>query len=301
LGSLIGFAGLVRWNVTMSLPPGSARRLCVTLVLLLAVAAGPACGQIRLVSQYSISIAGIGIGRGDLTADFGEDGYLAQGSGRASGFLRILVSGQAQLASRGRLTEGRPSPTAFSAGFEDENERTAVDMALDGGTVKSLRVESSAPADDRLPVTADHRADVADPVSAMLISAPAGLVPAVCTRTLSIFDGHRRYDLALSYKRIDAAKGSGYKGPVIVCAVALVPIAGHRPGSPLIKYLTGGREMELWLAPIGNTQLVGPYRFSVGNLLGDLVIAATSYETMPSPLPALPLRPSITTDPTAAK
>ena len=285
----------------MSLPRGPARSMWAALILLLAGAAAPACGQTRLVSQYSISIAGIGIGRGDLIADFGEDGYLAQGSGRASGFLRILVSGQAQLASRGRLTEGRPNPSAFSAGFEDENERTAVDMTLDGGTVKSLQVESSAPAGDRLPVTAEHRVDVADPVSAMLIPAPAGLVPAVCTRTLSIFDGHRRYDLALSYKRIDAAKGSGYKGSVIVCGVALVPIAGHRSGSPLIKYLTGGREMELWLAPIGNTQLVGPYRFSVGNLLGDLVIAAASYETMSSPLPTLPLRPSITVEPTAAR
>ncbi|MDQ2081993.1 DUF3108 domain-containing protein [Xanthobacteraceae bacterium Astr-EGSB] len=285
----------------MSVPPGPARRMWVALVLLLAGAAAPACGQSRLVSQYSVSIAGISIGRGELTADFGEDGYVAQGSGRASGFLRILVSGQAQLASRGRMIDGRPSPTAFTARFEDENERTAVDMSLDGGTVKTLQVESSAPAGDRVPVTTDDRVDVADPISAMLIPAPIGLVPAVCARTLSIFDGHRRYDLALSYKRIDAPKGSGYKGPVIVCAVALVPIAGHRPGSPLIKYLTGGREMELWLAPMGSTQLVGPYRFSVGNLLGDLVIAATSYETISSPSPSLPLRRSITTDPTATR
>jgi hypothetical protein len=285
----------------MSALAGPAPRICIVLALLLAGAAAPACGQSRLVSQYSISIAGLGIGRGELTADFGEDGYAAQGSGRASGFLRILVNGQAQLASRGRLTDGRLNPTAFSAAFEDENERTSVDMILDGGAVKSLQVESNAPADDRVPITAEHRVDITDPISALLIPASGGLAPTVCARTLSIFDGHRRYDLALSYKRIDAAKGSGYKGPVIVCAVVLVPIAGHRAGSPLIKYLTGGREMELWLAPIGNTQLVGPYRLSVGNLLGDLVISATSYETVPSPAPALPLRPSITTDPAAAK
>ena len=92
------------------------------------------------------------------------------------------------------------------------------------------------------------------------------------------------------------------KGPVIVCAVVLKPIAGHRSGSPLIKYLAGGREMELWLAPIAGTQLVGPYRLSVANLLGDLVITATSYATVTAAAsPALPLRPSITTEPAAER
>jgi hypothetical protein len=296
--------GSVGWNVTMSVPPGPARRMLwialpQMLAALVLAAAAPAHGQGRLVSQYSISIAGIRIGRGELTADFGEDGYTAEGGGRASGFLRILVGGQAQVSSRGRLIDGCPTPTAFSASLEDENERTAVDMTFDNGTVKSLRAESSAPAADRVPITAEHRVDVGDPVSAMLIPAPEGLAPAVCTRSLHIFDGHRRYDMDLTYKRIDQAKTKGYQGPVLVCAVAFKPIAGHKPGSALVKYLTGGREMELWLAPISGTRLVGPYRLAVANLLGDLVIAATSYDVMPLSSPALPLRPSLTTEPPA--
>lgn len=280
----------------MSVPPGPARCLSVVLALLVAGSA-PVHGQARLVSHYSIAIAGISIGRGELAADVGEYGYAAKGSGRASGFLRILVSGQAQVTARGRLVDGRPAPAAFTASLEDENERTAVEMTFENGGVKSLQAESSAPAADRLPVTAEHRLNVGDPVSAMLVPAHEGLTPAACGRILHIFDGHRRYDLALSYKRIDTAKAGGYQGPVLVCAVTLRPIAGHRPGSALVKYLTGGREMELWLAPITGTRLLGPYRLSVANLVGDLVIAATSYEVIPSASVEWPLRRSIAPEP----
>jgi hypothetical protein len=282
----------------MFAPAGPARCLSVAFAVILA-AATPAFGQTRLVSQYSISIAGITIGQGELTADVDVDGYVAQGSGRASGFLRILVSGQAQVSARGRLIEGRPAPTAFSARLDDENEHSAVAMTFDHGSVKALEAETSLPASDRVPVTAEYRRDVSDPVSALLVPAADGLAPAACQRTLHIFDGQRRYDLMLSYKRVDTAKAAGHTGSVVVCAVALKPIAGHKPGSALVKYLTGGRELELWLAPIAGTRLLGPYRLSVANLIGDLVIAATSYETISSSAP-LPLRPSIAPD-TSAK
>jgi hypothetical protein len=275
----------------MSAPAGPARCLSVAIAVML-WAAAPAFGQTRLISQYSISIAGITLGRGELAADIDEDGYVAQGSGRAAGFLRILVSGQAQVSARGRLNDGRPAPTAFSARLDDENEHSVVAMTFANGSVKALEAESSLPASDRLPVTAEHRLNVSDPVSALLVPAVEGVAPAACQRTLRIFDGQRRYDLVLSYKRVDTAKAAGLAGSVVVCAVTLKPIAGHKPGSALVKYLSGGRELELWLAPIAGTRLLGPYRLSVANLIGDLVIAATSFEATSSSAP-LPLRPSI--------
>jgi hypothetical protein len=268
----------------------------VAAIAALLAAGVPACGQTRLAAQYSISIAGITIGHGELVADMDPDGYVAHGSGRASGFLRVLVGGQAQVSARGHLVDGRPVPAAFSTRLDDENEHSVVAMTFEGGNAKVVEAESSLPASDRTPVTAEHRLDVSDPVSALLVPVVEGLAPAACQRTLRIFDGQRRYDLVLSYKRIDTAKAAGYTGSVLVCAVALKPIAGHKPGSALVKYLTGGRELELWLAPIIGTRLLGPYRLSVANLIGEMVIAATSYDITSSPLP---LRPSIAPEPPA--
>jgi hypothetical protein len=127
---------------------------------------------------------------------------------------------------------------------------------------------------------------VIDPVSAMLVPGrPDALTPAACQRTLPIFDGTRRYDIALAFKRMDKVKtATGYQGPVVVCAAALRPIAGHRADSALVKYLSGGRDLELWLAPIAGTRVLGPYRLSVANLIGDLVIEAVRYEAAVVPV-----------------
>ena len=69
----------------------------------------------------------------------------------------------------------------------------------------------------------------------------------------------------------------------MVCAVAFRAIAGHRVGSPLVKYLGGGREIELTLAPIGGTRLLAPFRLSIANLLGNIVVEATAFETTITP------------------
>ena len=47
-----------------------------------------------------------------------------------------------------------------------------------------------------------------------------------------------RYDLQFAYKRMEQVKADkGYEGPVVVCAVYFVPIAGYVPHRAAIKYL----------------------------------------------------------------
>jgi uncharacterized protein DUF3108 len=280
-------------TVTRRLPTGSAsprprqaaaRRLACAAILL-ALAAPAALAQTRLTAQYTISVAGISIGRGDLSAEIAADRYAAAGGGRASGFLRILLSGEGSVTARGRLIDGHPVPTNFGAILHDDDERSTVAIRFDNGAVADIATSSSAPREDRVPVLEEHRKAVIDPVSAMLVPGRAGVLTAqACQRTLPIFDGTRRYDLALSFKRMDKVKtATGYQGPVVVCAVALRPIAGHRADSALVKYLADGRDLELWLAPLAGTGVLGPYRLSVANLIGNLVIEAVRYESTAAP------------------
>ena len=77
--------------------------------------ASDAFAQSKLTAQYTIAVAGISIGRGDLAAEVGVDRYAAVGGGRASGFLRILLSGEGSVTARGRLVDGHPVPVNFGA------------------------------------------------------------------------------------------------------------------------------------------------------------------------------------------
>src|SRR5260370_40060336 len=97
-----------------------------------------------------------------------------------------------------------------------------------GGDVSA---EPLAARPDRIPLTEAHRHGVVDPMSAALIGVSGSgevLSPEVCRRTLPIFDGYQRFDLVLSFKRMDEARAEhGYQCPCVVFTVAYHPIPGH--------------------------------------------------------------------------
>ena len=263
----------------MKLPlPGT-----VALVLLAAGAAGTAQADGRLEARYRMSVAGITVGQSEISAVVGSTDYASSARGRASGVLRVLVTGEGSVSARGAIVDGRLVPASFASRTVGDDETATVTMTLADGDVKEISAETSAPDAARVPVTAADRKGIVDPLTAFLV--PIGgdgdvIGAQSCGRTLPIFDGRRRYDLALSFKRIARVKADkGYAGPAVVCAVAFTAIAGHRPDSALVKYLAGGRDIELTLAPIAGTRLLAPFRLAIINMLGDIVIEATAFET----------------------
>jgi hypothetical protein len=255
------------------------RRLTAAAGLAAAIAA-PAHAQGKLEAHYSVSMTGIAIGKADWTLEFGRDRYSAALSGRASGMLSVLVNGEGKVAADGAIRDGRPMPATFSSRIIREGDDAETRMKIDGGEVTELVAETAKPVADRVPVTEAHRKGIVDPVSALLVPiASDALTREACERTLPVFDGRRRYDLKLTFKRMDKVKAAkGYAGPVAVCAVSFVPQAGHRASSALIKFLSEGREIELWLAPVAGARLLVPFRASVSSLFGSLVVEATQFD-----------------------
>jgi hypothetical protein len=250
-----------------------------TLALVLAV---PAQAQSKLTANYTISVARIPIGKAAWTVDFGEDSYTTTGSGEASGVASLAVSGKGTVAARGTIKDGRLEATNFTADITRGEEKSDMTMVLDHGNVTEIKAEKLAPGEDRVAVTDAHRQGIVDPLSAWLIPAGDGLGKAACERTLPIFDGQRRFDLKLTFKRMDQVKiDKGYQGPVAICGMSFQPIAGHRASSTLVKYLSQGRDIELWLAPVGGTQLLAPVRLSLANMLGNLVVQANEFLAAP--------------------
>jgi hypothetical protein len=137
-----------------------------------------------------------------------------------------------------------------------------------------------------VPVTDAHRRGVVDPLSALMLTAASGdvLAPETCQRVLPIFDGRRRLDLRLAFARIDKVKADkGYQGPALVCAIAFEPIAGHRASSALLKYLLEARDKEIWFAPVAGTRFLAPFRLSISNFLGNMVLHADEFEATAAP------------------
>lgn len=279
------------------------RNAALSLIACLTLHSGAAQADARLTAHFKIRMTGVSIGQLSWVADITGGGYTTSANGKASGALSVLVNGEGRVSTRGIIDGERLRPTFFSSNVTEDGEAAGLVMTFENGNVKTLRLDTPPKKDDRIPVTEADRRGVTDPLSAMLIAAPPGELDPLsrthCDRVLPIFDGQRRYDLNLSFKRVDTLKIEvGYAGPVLVCGVMLKPVAGHRPDSMLVKYIGDRRDMEIWFAPIVGTSVIAPARLVMPTLIGTLELAADRFEvvalksTSPAVSPGTPLPPA---------
>ena len=272
-------------------PHRRAAGLAGALVCLIAGAwPVPALAQGRLKASYTISMTGVSIGQIVWLVDINEKRYVTSAHGKASGMLSVLVSGEGSVVTHGVIADDRMVPSYFTSRISDDEGNSDLRMTFEDGAVKDVIGPPPPPA-NRIAVTEADRRGVSDPLTAMLIPVPVGgdaLASANCARVLPIFDGRRRYNLALSFKRLDKVKlARGFSGLVLVCGVILQPIAGYRADSMLVKYVAGRRDLELWFAPIVGTSFIAPIRVLLPTLLGTLEIAAEQFDAIAVP-PASP-------------
>jgi hypothetical protein len=269
----------------------AAASTCCALAFLTAAAwQEPAHAQGKLEASYTITFARISVGNVTMTVDFKENAYTIAATARAGGMMRMLANGEASLTTHGIVKDGRPEPRSFASTIKSEDESQDVTMSVEGGIVQELAVTPPS-GNGGVQVTEANRQGIIDPLTAMLVPAGAAgedLSQEACQHTLPIFDGRHRYDLKLAFKRMDKVSADkGYAGPVVVCTMGYQPIAGHRASTPLVKYLSEGREMEILLAPVAGTRVLAPYRLAVVSMLASLVIEANRFEATAQP-PAAP-------------
>lgn len=247
----------------------------------------PARADGKLEARYTATLAGIPIGKGVWTVDIHDRQYSALAEGRVIGLMRAITRGDGTAHGEGAITAGHLEPTAFASHTGYNRYVSDVRIKLKAGTITDLVAEPPVqPSPDRIPVTEAHHHGVIDPMSAALVAMPGQselLSPEACRRTLPIFDGYQRFDLVLSFKRMDVGKAEeGYQGPMVVCSVNYRPIAGHRPARFAIRYLMEQRDMEIWFAPIAGTRVLAAFRMYVPTLLGAAVLQATHFTTIVS-------------------
>lgn len=243
---------------------------------------GPAHADSKLDARYVATLGGITVGKGGWTIDLRDDGYSAAANGAASGVFKMFAGGTGTSYSRGFVANGQLQPRDYKATLNITKKKDEVQIAIENGNVKDYSVKPPVTQDsDRVPLTDAHRRGITDPMSASLMRVPGNGDPVsadACKRTLAIFDGRLRYDLRLSFKRMDKVKAEkGYQGQAVVCSVQFVPVAGYIPDRPTVKYLVEQKDMEVWLAPVAGSRIVVPFRISVPTPVGDAVVEATQF------------------------
>ncbi|MDB5509408.1 MAG: uncharacterized protein JWL93_1877 [Hyphomicrobiales bacterium] len=241
-------------------------------------AAAPAEAQ-NVRVKYSVRLVGLPLGTAGLSGSIDPSSYRLQVDAKLTGLASMVSSSQGAATATGALTQGRVTPASYANTSANSKETRTVRMAMAGGAVRGVDIAPPFTENEgRVPLTDEHKRGVLDPLSALVmpVAGTEPLVgPAACNRSLPIFDGYTRFDVSLTYRGTRAVKTKGYDGPVAVCSVRYVPIAGHRPNRKPTQFMANNRDMEVWLAPLNGTRVVVPYRISVATMVGTTVIEAS--------------------------
>ena len=254
--------------------------------LLLDGGSSVAVAQAKLDATYSATLFGLPIGHISWTVELRNNRFTSAATGGISGLLRIFSARPGDVSAQGNLSGGEPIASHFALTLIAGKWSDDVRIQFRGNKAQEYVTSLPAPGSNQVPITDANRTGVLDPMTALLVPIPGAgktAVPEACERTIPIFDGHTRYNLRLSFKRIDTVNNEGvYQGPVIVCAVKFFPVAGYDPRHFLVTYLAAQRDIEIWLAPIAGSRLMVPYRMSMPTPMGLGILQATKFESVPA-------------------
>jgi hypothetical protein len=257
-------------------------RMIAPAVLALALAGFGAEGKAQTLQvEYDVTLAGLTLGKADLTSTFEGPKYKMQAAVKLSGLAKLLTGGKGAATSAGTIVGVQPQPASFAITSRSSDDQRTVRMGLASGNVEAVEIlpplEEKA---DRVPVKEDDKKGVVDPISALLMPAvaSAGLTESInCNRTIPVFDGAARFDIVLSYSETKQADVPGYRGPVLVCKARYVPISGHRALRPSTKFMEDNKDMSVWLVPLDRQKVLVPLRVSVRTMIGVSVVEASRW------------------------
>lgn len=254
------------------------------LATALAVSAGMA-GVARadtVKARYAISLIGLPFGNATVTGSLEPAHYRIDLSTKLTGLASVLSSAKGAATATGALPNNHVSPATYATSSANSDMTRTTRMSMANGDVDQAEITPPwGPFPDRVPVTDADRHGIVDPMSALIMPVPATadpVGPAACNRTIPVFDGAARFNVTLSYVGSRKVKTAGYDGPVAVCSARYVPISGHRANRPGTKFMAENKQIEAWLAPVGQSHLVVPYRISLMTMIGTVVVEATQFE-----------------------
>jgi Protein of unknown function (DUF3108) len=202
--------------------------------------------------SYDLYVGGIALGKVAMSAHFQGTDYKAISTLETSGIVNAFWQSKIEAASNGLVRQGDIRPALYDSYSQNrKDERRQVTLTFGPEGPKSLFSDPPYP-EARYPVSEEQQKKTLDPLSAavFLTNSVNGENVKPCEAVAPIFDGRRRYDVGLSFvKKADVRMDNGlYRGPVSVCRVKYMQIAGYQ--QTLVEQGKKLPEMFAWVTPV---------------------------------------------------
>ena len=201
--------------------------------------------------SYDLYVGGISLGKVAMSARFQGTDYKAISTLETAGIVNAFWKSKIQAASNGLLERGDVRPALYDSYSQDrKDERRQVTLTFGPEGPKSLFSDPPYP-EARYPVSEDLQRRTLDPLSAAvyLTNSASAENAKPCETVAPVFDGRRRYDVALRFvRKADVRMDNGlYRGPVSVCQVRYTQIAGYQ--QTVIEQGKKLPDIFAWVAP----------------------------------------------------
>ncbi|HMH64350.1 MAG TPA: DUF3108 domain-containing protein [Rhizomicrobium sp.] len=239
----------------------------------------PAAPASRLEVAMTLYAGGITMGKMDMDATLRGAEYHVVSNMQTSGVVNAFWQSQIQAMSSGTLAAKAFAPTLYDS-FDTGHagKRQQVSLSYDGANPPRLYADPVY-ATTGFDVKPDDTKNTLDPLSAVTFVF-SGLAGNPCAITAPVFDGRRRYDIALTrIKDVDIHMDNGlYQGKAIQCDVRYRQLAGFRPN--VLKQNESFPLIHAWFVNLPSTvagrDYTVPVRVWAETKYGVLAMIATS-------------------------
>lgn len=231
-------------------------------------------GEVKV--GYAVSYLGLTIARANLVLKV-ENGLYSAGLGyKTTGMVKVVSDAKGEAEAKGAVVAGKIMAARYTLKSDEGADSKDVVVESEAGAVtKSSAEPPLKTVDKRVPIRPEQLKATLDPLSGAVFPTVGAnpLDPAACARTVPVFDGWTRYDIAFSHKTTRPVKAKGFSGDGLVCAARWIPVAGHRPDTAGVKFMTENKDMEVTLVPTAMGFLV-PAQIRIATLGGTILITA---------------------------
>jgi hypothetical protein len=274
--------------------PAGARRSLAVLTVATVVSITclhPAQAQNAFSGVYNVSLIGLSLGTASVSGKLNGNDYKIEAFANLTGLASAMSGAKGSAVASGAFQNGQLAPAAYATSSSNSKETRTVRIGMQAGNVRAVDIQPPFEEQQgRVPITDAHKRNILDPLSALIMPIKQGDAtngPAVCGRSIPVFDGYTRFNVDLAYVGTRPVQAQGYKGNVVVCSARYKPIAGHRPGRKATQFMIDNKDMEVWLAPTADGRAMVPYRISVRTMVGMTVIEARRFSVgAEAPAPA---------------
>jgi len=237
--------------------------------------AAPQAWPLSVIASYQVTFNGFEIGQFDFKSTVTQQAYSLSGNAELSALLGVF-KWKGLTHSTGSVATADPKPKGYNFFYKSSSKTGSVKLDFDGaGVSKTVLLPPSYPSAKTVPLKPEHMTAVLDPLTAIMAMTKSDEAKP-CTKSVSIFDGKQRFDLALTWRRqefINEQKPSGQPGVLFVCGVTYKPIAGHKLNDET-KALTENDGIEIGFRPVPSAGLLVPHRITIPTYYGMATLTA---------------------------